>query len=110
MFSENLKGTVMALAILLPGTVATGSGVASQAGCTPQEARSAVKDALTVTQLACIVASQFTDDESVMKACEIEDKLRPIVSELMGQKRAAAKAAACAPDAGPEADAGKDAK
>lgn len=106
--NQSIKSAMLVVAMFLPGTVAAGSAAAVQVGCTP-EARSAVKDVLDAAQLACIVATQFTDQEEVMEACAIERRLSPLVEPLLAQKKAAKRAAACAPDAG-SSDAGKDAK
>jgi hypothetical protein len=73
----------------------------SVASCTLLTRDNAQK-ALRVADIACIIASAFTDSESVMNACQIERELRPIVEQLLAQKRAAQRASAC----GPQGDAG----
>lgn len=99
MFSQAVRSVFVSLALSFPLLVGAGSWAGSQVGCTP-EARHAVREALDLAQIACIFASQFTDEEAVMEACRIQRELRPLVTPLLSQKRAAQKAAACAPDAG----------
>ncbi len=105
MFSENVRGVFFALAIFLPGTVGVGSTIAAESGCTPQDAKT-VRDVLTVTQLACVIASQFTDAEVVMQACQIEERLRPAIMPLLAQKAQAQKMANCRQEQDAGADAG----
>lgn len=103
---QTIRSWFLVIALFLPGMVGLGSTVATNAGCTHQEAKAVVSDALDAAQIACIIASQFTDESAVMEACAIERRLAPLVQVLMAQKAQAKKAAACMPE-----DAGKtDAK
>ena len=84
-----IRTAVLALALLFPGIAITGSWISSEVGCTPHEAKSATKDALTIAQIACIMASPFFDSSAdVMKACGILDEAKPAVDALLSQKRA----------------------
>jgi len=102
--SNGIRGALLSAALLLPATVGIGAHATASAGCTP-EAKSAVRDALTVAQLACVMASAFDLGPEVMEACDIEQKFSPVVEQMLEQKRAAKRAAACGPQ-----DAGKDAR
>ena len=77
--------------VLLAGAHAVGCGLIDS---------KTAKDALTIAQVACIIASQFDTGPEVMQACEVQEKMRPAVEDMLRQKRAAKRAAACAPDAG----------
>lgn len=68
-------------------------------GCGLIDAKTA-KDALTIAQIACIIASQFDTGPEVMQACEVQEQMRPVVEDMLRQKRAAKRAATCAQDAG----------
>jgi hypothetical protein len=61
---------------------------------------------LRAADIACILASALTDSDAVMQACQVERELRPVVDQLLSQKRAAQRASLCAPDAGPRCDGG----
>ncbi len=97
-----LKNALFIGAMFLPGTVGVGSTVASNAGCTQQEAKTVEKDALTFSEIACVIASAFTDAQAVATACNIDAKLVPLLEPLLSQKAVAKRAGACAParDAG----------
>ena len=62
--------------------------------------RDNAQKALRAADIACILASALTDSDAVMQACAIERELRPVVDQLLAQKRAAQRAAACSPDSG----------
>ena len=63
---------------------------ASSTGCTLTlaDAKNAANVTLDAAQVSCIVLSHLTDEQAVMKACEIAADLRPTVKGLLGQRAA----------------------
>jgi len=66
------------------------------------DAKTVAKDALSVTQIACVFASALTDDAAVAEACKIDKALTPLLRDLIGQ-REGAKRAGVSWDAGADA-------
>lgn len=89
-----------------PGLIAVvyvGAAMMSLAACS-LFTKQAAKDALSVVQVACIIAHAEMPDSDAAKACEVADLLIPDVKRILAEHRAgvarAAKAGACGPDAG----------
>jgi hypothetical protein len=101
--NQIVRNVALAACLFLPAGVGVGSHVAAATGCSPaanQEAKDVTEEVLTASQLACIVASALTDAPALAEACKIDSKLIPALEPFLEQKRAAKRAAACAPDAG----------
>ena len=73
----------LALVILLPFALCLGCSAAT---------RRAANGALDVAQLACIFASELTDESAVAEACGIERELSPVIRRLIAQREAAKRA------------------
>jgi len=63
-------------------------GFALCLGCSAANQRTA-NGALDVAQLACIFASELTDENAVAEACAIERELAPVVRRLIAQREGA---------------------
>jgi len=99
--NQSFRSGLIAIGLLFPGVVGLGSHAAYAMGCTPaqqQEVKVVTQDVLTASEIACILASEFTDAPAVVVACKIDQRLLPLVEPLVEQKKAAKRAAACAPD------------
>jgi hypothetical protein len=91
----NVKAGVVLASVMFVAFVV----VSFLVGCTPGQ-RQTAKDALQLTELACVLASQFTDAPAVMTACQIDKALSPVVEQLLVQKAQAKRAALCHADGG----------
>ncbi len=65
------------------------------AGCSAAQNRAVAADALTGSQLLCVLATALSDSAEVATACKIDQALVPLIQPLMAQK--AAMRARCAP-------------
>lgn len=87
------RSAVLGLALCFPAIAGTGASLA-ETGCTHQQlqdAKDVTKAILTVADLLCL--APFMDDvDAAMKACDLREDSRPLVDQLLAQKRAARKA------------------
>ncbi len=60
--------------------------------CCSAANRRTANGALDVAQLACIFASELTDENAVAEACAIERELAPVIRKLIAQREAARRA------------------
>ena len=60
-------------------------------GCSAANRRTA-NGVLDVAQLACIFASELTDESAVAEACAVERELSPVIRRLIAQREAAKRA------------------
>jgi len=96
--NQQIKAVLFVVGATLPASVGVGSYAASVAGCSPaaqQEAKAVASDALTASQLACILATALTSAPEVAQACKIDMALLPVIEPLLDQKAAAKRAGAC---------------
>lgn len=70
-------------------------------GCTPAARTKALNTAydMGADKLACVLVATITEEDVIMKICQIEEKFRPVVRELLAGKAAASRAGAAAPPA-----------
>lgn len=61
------------------------------------------RDALTLTEIACIFASNLLDAPALASYCRIDPRLAPIIADLIGQREGARRAGVRWPS---DADAG----
>jgi hypothetical protein len=80
--------------------------VAVVAACN-MPAKDVAKDALTASQILCVLASNLTDSKAVAAACQIDQALVPLIEPFLAQKEALAAgqsrrstSARCGADAG----------
>lgn len=80
---------------LVPWTVI---GFAASQSCSASQTRTVVRTALAISEAACLVAqSEWASSEEIMRACALEEALRPAVEQILEARRKAAKGRPCAP-------------
>ncbi len=57
-------------------------------GCSAAQNHVIAQDALTASQILCVLASNFTDDAAVAQACAIDKALVPLVRPFLLQNEA----------------------
>lgn len=91
---------------ILAGAVFIMASTSTLASCSwfsnPDNSNKVIKSVLDITQIACVLVHDWSDDESwISKQCDIAEDYLPEVRKLVAaRKKAAAMKASMKPDAG----------
>ncbi len=72
-------------------------------GCSAAQNHVIAQDALTASQILCVLASSLTNDASIAEACAIDKALIPLVRPFLAVKEAKMVSRCGGADAGPDA-------
>ncbi len=103
---SSLKETLIAAFLLL----VIAAFINYVTGCSAAQNHVVAQDALNASQILCVLASNFVEDDAVAEACAIDKVLVPLVRPFLAQKERVAAGAVmrarvsrqCS-DAGPDA-------
>ncbi len=56
------------------------------ASCSATQNKAVAQDALTASQMLCVLASSFTDDAAIAEACAIDKALVPLVRPVLAAR------------------------